>query len=51
MQWVEIFRMLGNIGYSRNLNFEPRGEPIHFDAIEKTAQAPKRIVALAVVDK
>jgi sugar phosphate isomerase/epimerase len=46
MQWVEIFRMLREIGYSRNLNFEPRGEPVHFNTIEKTAKALKRIFSL-----
>ena len=46
MQWVEIFRMLRKIGYSRNINFEPKGEPKHFNTIEETAKAPMRIVEL-----
>ncbi|RLB31782.1 MAG: hypothetical protein DRG87_01495 [Deltaproteobacteria bacterium] len=46
MQWVEIFRMLRKIGYSGNFNFEPKGEPIHFNTIEETAKAPMRIVEL-----
>ncbi len=46
IQWVEIFRMLRKIGYSRNFNFEPKGEPTHLNTIEETAKAPKRIVEL-----
>lgn len=46
MQWVEIFRMFLKIGYSRNINFEPKGEPKHFNTIEETAKTPMRIVEL-----
>ncbi len=46
MQWVEIFRMLREIGSSANINFEPKGEPKHYNTIETTAQAPERIVEL-----
>lgn len=46
IQWVELFRMLRAKGYSGDLNFEPRGEPIHRNAVEATALAPKRIVEM-----
>lgn len=46
VQWVEIFRMLYKIGYSRNFNFEAKGEPLHYNTIEETAKAPGRIVEL-----
>ncbi len=47
MQWVELFRMLRTVGYAGNLNFEPKGEPRHRNAIAETALAPQRIVELA----
>ena len=46
IQWIEIFRMFRKIGYPRNFNFEPMGEPYHFNTIEETVKAPKRIVEL-----
>ncbi len=46
IQWVEIFRMLYAIGYSRYFNFEAKGEPKHFNTIQETARAPGRIVEL-----
>lgn len=46
IQWVEIFRMLREIGYSRSFNFEPKGEPRHLNTLEETAKAPGRIVEL-----
>jgi len=51
IQWVEIFRKFREIGYTRNMNFEPRGEPLHSNAIAETAKAPKRIVALEASGK
>lgn len=46
IQWVELFRMLRAIAYSGYLTFEPRGEPIHRNAIDATALAPERIVEM-----
>ncbi len=46
MQWVELFRMLRAVGYAGNLNFEPKGEPLHRNTIAETALAPGRIVEL-----
>ena len=46
MQWVEVFQMLRKIGYTANFNFEPRGEPLHHDAVKATALAPERIADL-----
>jgi len=44
IQWVELFRMLRAVGYSGDINFEPRGEPHHQNAIEAVALVPERIV-------
>ena len=46
IQWLELFRMLYAIGYPGFINFEPKGEPKHFNAIETTARALERIVAM-----
>jgi sugar phosphate isomerase/epimerase len=46
IQWLELFRMLHSVGYPGLINFEPKGEPKHPRAIETTAGALERIVAL-----
>jgi sugar phosphate isomerase/epimerase len=46
IQWLELFRMLYAIGYPGDINFEPKGEPAHPDAVEATARASERIVAM-----
>lgn len=46
IQWIELFRMLCSVGYSGDINFEPKGEPKHLNAIEATALALEQIVAL-----
>ena len=43
IQWVELFRMLREIGYAGMFNFEPAACP---DAIPATASMPERLVAL-----
>lgn len=47
IQWLELFRMLQEVGYSGDINFEPAGDPKHQGAVEATARAPERIVAMA----
>ncbi|MEW6334556.1 MAG: TIM barrel protein [Thermodesulfobacteriota bacterium] len=46
IQWLELFRMLYAVGYPGPINFEPKGEPKHRNAVEATAGALERIVAL-----
>ena len=43
IQWVELFRKLGEIGYAGVFNFEPAA---HANAIAATASMPERLVAL-----
>jgi sugar phosphate isomerase/epimerase len=45
IQWLELFRMLHAVGYPGFINFEPKGEPKHQNAIATTARALERIVA------
>ena len=45
--WLELFRALHRVGYPGDLNFEPAGEPQHHWAVEATAKAFERIVAMA----
>lgn len=51
IQWLELFRMLYAIGYRGDINFEAKGEPTHQGAIEATALAPERIVALEAMTR
>ncbi len=46
IQWLELFRMLYAVGYPGLINFEPKGEPKRLNAIETTAGALERIVAM-----
>ena len=46
IQWIELLRALRRIGYTRHINFEPKGEPKHKDTIRETALVPARLVEL-----
>jgi sugar phosphate isomerase/epimerase len=46
IQWLELFRRLYAVGYPGDINYEPKGEPKHFGAIEATGLASERIVAM-----
>jgi sugar phosphate isomerase/epimerase len=47
IQWRELFQRLYEVGYPGLINFEPKGEPKHENAIKTTAGALERIVAMA----
>jgi len=46
IQWVELFRMLRAVGYPGDINFEPKGETLHSNSLEATAQMPARLIEM-----